>query len=208
MTTILIAAIFVSGIATILSDAEVRRPAFYLLKPLTTIFVILLAATWPEAVRPDGYRWIIVLALGFCLMGDIALMWKSHFALGAGIGAFMCAHGLFIMGFLGLLGINMVTWTVVISGMAGLSLFLASQGFLKPIAAIYGAILTAMLLCAYVAFEQLGDGPAALAALGAGMFLISDALIAYRMFRRPFPAAQLSILSTYWLGITLIALSV
>ena len=47
----------------------------------------------------------------------------------------------------------------------------------------------------------------AIAAAGAVLFLASDSMLAIDRFRLPFKAAQALVLSTYWLGQWLIALS-
>jgi uncharacterized membrane protein YhhN len=52
-------------------------------------------------------------------------------------------------------------------------------------------------------------GPgAALAAVGAALFMVSDAMLALNRFRRPFPASQLLVMTSYVAAQAMIALSV
>lgn len=205
---LLLPAIAIAALAAIIADVGVRRPIFYLLKPLTTVLVILLAAFGAEAVRADGYRVAVVVALLCCLAGDTALMGHSRRALGTGVAAFMCGHALFITAFLGLAGIDGRFLGLVIVLLALPVLLLAVRDRLRPALGLYALVLVVMLACAVIAATQLGDGAAFTAVAGAALFLISDGLIARRMARGNVPGLQAMILSTYWAGISLLALSV
>lgn len=205
---LLLPVIAVSALAAILADAGVRRPAFYLLKPLTTVLVIALALLAPEPVRSEGYRLAVALALLCCLAGDIALLGRSHRALGTGVAAFMCGHALFITAWLGLAGLDARLLGVVIVLLALPVLLLATRDRLRPALGIYALVLVTMLASAGIAHARLGDAQSLMALIGAALFLGSDSLIALRMTRGGFAGLQAMILSSYWLGISLLALSV
>ena len=75
-----------------------RHPAFYLLKPLTTLLILGAAATAPGA--DEAYRNWICAALLLSTAGDIALTREGDRAFMAGLGSFLVAHGLFVWAFL------------------------------------------------------------------------------------------------------------
>lgn len=67
----------VSALLAIIADWNERRHfTFYVLKPLTTLFIIGIAATVPEG----GARSLMLLALGLSLAGDICLMFAGDTA--------------------------------------------------------------------------------------------------------------------------------
>jgi len=68
-----------------------------------------------------------------------------------------------------------------------------------------------ILIMAWRALEQQFQMPgqkSLLALMGALLFVVSDSALALNRFRRPFAAAQLVILSTYYTAQWLIALSI
>lgn len=70
--------------------------------------------------------------------------------------------------------------------------------------------LATIALMACEAFSQLARMPSlahGLAAIGAGLFVFSDACLAWNRFRKPFHAAQALILSSYFLAQWCITLS-
>ena len=65
---------------------------YYIFKPLTTVLVILLPVL---AKRVDTiFRSSIILALCFCLLGDILLLETDYFVFG--LASFLIAHLLFL----------------------------------------------------------------------------------------------------------------
>lgn len=209
MTPVLAAAATLSAVLAIAADWEDRRHrSFYVLKPLTTLLILGLALLNPEAA--PGFQRLIAAGLVLSTLGDICLMFKGHGWFAAGLGSFLLAHlafiGAFVQG-LGPLVIPFWAWLVVPYGAALLALLLPRAGPLKLPVLAYCAVIGAMVVVACTRYAMLGTTPALLGMLGAIVFLISDSALALRQFLRPYRGAQALILSTYWLGVGLIALS-
>lgn len=185
-----------------------RHPAFFILKPLTTL-LILGAALCAEAVDPAYRQWIVV-GLLFSMLGDIALMFAGNLAFMAGLGSFLIAHCLFVWALL--LGPvpnpPWISWLPLVTGVGFLVWLLPKTGSLKLPVLVYVAALGAMSLAASARFALREDLSGLLAAVGAVVFLLSDAALAACQFNGPYRRAQALILSTYFLAIGLIAASV
>lgn len=87
--TLALFAVF-SALLTIASDWQLRRPVFYLFKPLTTALIIGIAVQ-TLAGKPEYQQWMLA-GLVLCLGGDIALMFHSNRAFITGLSAFLLAH--------------------------------------------------------------------------------------------------------------------
>jgi len=85
--------ILVCGIGTIFSDKLENRKFFYILKPLTTILIIILAYTL-DPTYSILYKNLLIIGLIFSLMGDIFLMSERFFL--PGLISFLCIHLLYI----------------------------------------------------------------------------------------------------------------
>lgn len=200
-----------SAIAAIYCEerSQGRHPAFYLLKPLTTVLIIAAAMLAPEA-EADYQRWICV-ALALSLCGDIALMFSGDRAFLLGLGSFLLAHILFVVAFAGsgLVAPPLWSWMAVSAGGLFLIWLLPRTGKLKIPVLIYVLALAGMSLVAAGRFDiRGGDRSAILAVAGALIFLLSDAALSVRQFHRSYPRAQFLILSSYFLAIGLLAASV
>ena len=73
---------------------------------------------------------------------------------------------------------------------------------------VYTATILLMVWQAWARRWLLPTPSATLAAVGAGLFMVSDGLLALNRFGRPLPRAQVLIMTTYVAAQTLIALSV
>src|SRR5438132_343727 len=79
----------VSGLLAIAADWNERRhKSFYLLKPLTTLLILGIAAS----ASAGAYQKLVVAALLLSTAGDICLMFKGNAWFGAGLGSFLIAH--------------------------------------------------------------------------------------------------------------------
>ncbi|MGH8517486.1 MAG: lysoplasmalogenase [Panacagrimonas sp.] len=186
-----------------------RHPAFFLLKPLTTLLVLGAAATAPDA--DPAYRAWICAALVLSMCGDIALMWPGNAAFVTGLGSFLVAHGLFVWAFLVDGGDTLPPMWSAVPVLAGGAFFiwlLPRTGPLRLPVIVYAVALVAMTLVAAARSQVRDDVSGALAAAGALLFLFSDSSLAVRQFHGPYPRAQALILSTYWLAIAGVATSV
>ncbi|MDO9453034.1 MAG: lysoplasmalogenase [Stagnimonas sp.] len=213
MPSLLIAAALASGLATIAGDWRgVRRRWFYLTKPLTTLLILALAAiTLTHAPR---YQAWVMAALGFCLLGDVALMFAGTRAFVLGLSSFLLGHVLFIAAFvtdlpLVPLALPLVVWLlggVFLAGVLSYARWLLPRtGRLKPAVLMYLTVLTAMTLAALLR-AAVSESPAAnWVCAGAMLFAVSDAVLAYRKFVRAPWWGQPVTLLTYYLAIGLMA---
>ncbi len=201
----------IASAATAITSKYLGWPqnVFYISKPLTTVLILV-----PVMVLiPDSktaYIPLIAGGLAFALIGDILLMLpESQFVLG--IGSFAATHALYLAAFISVAGLALINPSTIplILFSVIMTRFLWSglrKSLQIPVAA-YIVLITIMTAQAIgAALEQEGAG-LAIAAAGAVLFLASDSMLAINRFRLPFKSAQALVLSTYWLGQWLIALS-
>jgi alkenylglycerophosphocholine/alkenylglycerophosphoethanolamine hydrolase len=211
ITAALFAAAAVSALLAIAAEWEERRhPAFYLLKPLTTILILAAALSLAPA-SGAGYRQWVVIALALSMLGDICLMFEGDGWFAGGLGSFLLAHVGFVVAFLK--GVSLAwppAWTLLplVYGLGLCAWLLPRAGTLRIPIAVYCVVLLGMTLAAALRLQTLGGRPAVLAVAGALLFVVSDSALALRKFAGPYRGAQALILSTYWASIGLIAASV
>jgi len=214
ITTALTAAAAVSALLAIVADWEERRHrAFFVLKPLTTLLIIAMAAS--IAYTGPYAQWVLG-ALVLSLFGDVFLMFgdgarASDRAFIAGLGSFLLAHVAFVCAFaqgLGSPGLPAWLAVVVFYALGLLFVLLPRAGALKVPVLIYCLVLAAMVFAAAARHETFRDADSLRAVLGALLFMLSDSLLGWRRFVGRYRAAQALILSTYWGAIGLIAWSV
>jgi uncharacterized membrane protein YhhN len=137
----------------------------------------------------------LVLALLFSLAGDVFLMLPADLFL-AGLGSFLVGHLAYIACFTAPTRARLIWWlilTVICAPLASRILRSAGDGGTRAGVAVYMLVLGLMVASAIAS----GSG---VAALGAGLFLASDSIIAWNRFVAPVPLAQPLIMSTYHLG--------
>lgn len=214
ITIALTAAAAVSGALAIAADWEERRHrALFVLKPLTTVLIIAVAASLS---REGPYAQAVLLALALSLCGDVFLMFgdgarTSDRAFVAGLASFLLAHLAFVFAFAqGLRSPELPGWlaVVVFATVAMLSVLLPRAGRLKLPVLVYCLVLAAMVFAAAARHASFDNDASLCALLGALLFAVSDSLLGVRRFVRRFRFAQALILSTYWSAIGLIAWSV
>lgn len=199
MVLMLHLAIAVSASLAILVDWRGHRPAFLALKPLTTLLVMALAAASTAGMANP----VLLAALLLCLLGDIAIMQVTQRGFLLGLLSFLFAHLILIALFLyrsqamPLLALHYaVPLTVCLLAVIGAVLVPALRQIDRPAALVYTAVLLTM---SFAAFRF-----STLAGLGAALFVLSDAVLAYKTFRHDSRIAQAIVLTTYWLAVTLI----
>ncbi len=201
---------FASAAIAILSKYLGWHPnVFYISKPLTTALILVpVLVLIPDSV--GAYVPLIAGGLAFALLGDILLMLpESRFVLG--IGSFAATHALYLAAFISAAGLALVNpstiplllFTVIMTRFLWPGLRKSLQ---IPVLA-YVVLITIMTIQAIGAAVQSEGIGLAIAAAGAILFLASDLMLAIDRFRVPFRSAQALVLSTYWLGQWLIALS-
>jgi uncharacterized membrane protein YhhN len=179
------------------------------LKPLTTVLILALAATAAEPVSA-GYRLLVCAGLLFSLAGDVFLMLpRDRFV--AGLASFLIAHLFYIAAFTprpARLAAPLVLIALLAYGGWLLRALWPRLGGLRAPVAVYAAVLLGMAWQASARWAVYGTVPALLAALGAGWFVVSDSLLAWERFREPHAYGQAVVLGTYYAAQWLIALSV
>ena len=209
MLMILIPLIFASAVLDIVADYRGRRRLVYILKPLTTFLILTLALQAPEPASP-AYRLLVAVGLAFSLLGDVFLMLPANRFI-PGLLSFLVAHVCYIAAFTVDGGFRVTLWLLLpclVYAAALLWILLPHAGKMKWPITIYGLVIAAMAWQALERWAHLQTAGAFLACAGAVLFVLSDSALAINRFARPFRSAQAVVLSTYWAGQLLIALSV
>jgi uncharacterized membrane protein YhhN len=197
-----------SGAATIAADYGGRRAVVYVCKPLTIVFAMAIAATAGDGPSPP-YRALILGGLACSLVGDVLLMLPvKRFA--AGLASFLVAHVCYVAAFAGASPARAPLVLLAAAAAIGAAVTVPlwpHLGRYRLAVAVYVGALVALLWQSAGWAAGTGAPHARLAALGAVLFTVSDAVLAHNRFRRPFRAAQGVILSTYFIAQGLIAAS-
>lgn len=170
-------------------------------KPLVLIIAIIYIAINVQWTRVEGrFRLYLLAALAWALVGDVLLMLPGYFV--PGLLAFLMAHGFYIALFR-----QGVPWfpsrralAVTLCVGAGLValLWTGLSPLLKVAVPVYALAIALMAAQAIGRACVLRTGPAAAVAVGACLFMLSDALLAINKFVTPLPFAALWVLPTYF----------
>lgn len=173
-----------------------------LFKPLAMLIAIVFVARKAVLERWSGqFASYFLAALAFSLAGDVLLMLKGLFV--PGLVAFLLAH-LFYIALLrrgvpwfpsrralaATLGVGCAMYAFLFAG--GLP-----EALRIPVAA-YVVVIALMAAQAIGRATLLRDRHAIAVAIGAGLFMLSDALLAVNRFVTPLPLAQLWVLASYY----------
>lgn len=190
-----------------LAVAAHKRPIEYVLKPLTTIGLVVVAIAIEP--RDAASRVLFVVALVFSLGGDVLLMLgdrRRFFPFG--LASFLVAHIAYIPALL-LLGVSAggVAAGAAVAAIGALSVGRRVVGgvrrrepdLVRPVV-LYVTVLFAMLVAAWGTLLPL-------AMIGAALFCISDAVLADNEFVRRRPGAPVVVMVTYHLAQAFLVLS-
>lgn len=197
----------VSGLFAILFDLVDFPIGFYCTKPLTTLLILTLPLRFPHD-QLKAYRKTVLLGLLFCLIGDSFLLFESFFLYG--LTSFLVGHLCFLYAFVKQQGFQ---WPLVpgifLGSIASTILFLCYDNLgvlLLPVLVYIGVIL--IMSWQGIALQQQKEHfTFRYVGWAVGLFLFSDAVLALNKFYIPFAYSGVLVLSTYWLAISLIALS-
>ncbi len=191
--------------------AEYLGPAYhiYIFKPLTMVFILLIAL---QAQKPisSRYKILIVIGLLFSMGGDIFLMLPSDMFV-AGLVSFLIAHLFYIAAFSAGSWRNLTWWSLlpfVVYGAIIFGLLSPHLESMKLPVFVYMTVIMAMVWRAWERWYQTRRKDALLALVGAILFVISDSVLALNKFRDPFVAARVLTLVTYFIAQWFIALSI
>jgi uncharacterized membrane protein YhhN len=198
-----------SGLLHIRAEYYGPRRQIYIFKPLTTsliLLIVLLASDTPS----ERYKMAVVAGLAFSLAGDIFLMLPGD-RFRAGLASFLVAHLFYIVAFTSEAGFNLNVWILspyLLFGLLMMFILWPYLGRMKVPATLYMVAIVVMAWQATGRWSTIGGTSATLSLAGALFFVVSDSVLALNRFRKPFPSAQLLILSTYYVAQWFIALSV
>lgn len=191
--------------------AEYKGPPIqkYIFKPLTTSLIILIALLADPAGVVASYKFLIIAGLLFSLAGDIFLMLPTDRFI-AGLVSFLIAHLFYIAAFISDTGVATAWWLLpfLVYGAVIYTRLAPHLGRLKVPVIIY---MIAILVMAWQAAGRWSATPESgrlVAFGGAVLFVISDSVLAWNRFRKPFRAARALTMGTYYTAQWLIALSI
>lgn len=176
-------------------------PLSYLVKSIP-IFC-LAVFTWRNI--PGKRRKLLFLGFFFSGFGDIFLEFPSKNFFLLGMGFFTIAHLFYICVFLGRPKLNagrsMALGLILVYSLSfGFFLFPKLGDMMMPIC-LYLGVISAMGVS-----SCLGKHNHPLVILGAGLFIISDSIIAYTLFISPVYLSSIWVMTTYYLAQLLLAL--
>lgn len=180
----------------------------YAAKPLTMALIIAMAVV--AARRETGpYGRTILVGLAFSLVGDVLLMLPWGLFL-PGLVSFLLAHLVYIRAFSrgrSLRPDRLALPLAIFGAAVYLWLWPGLGGMRWPVLA-YLVVICTMGWQALARWRERRDCPAALAAVGALLFIASDTALAVNRFGRPFAASSLAVLTTYFAAQWCIARSI
>jgi uncharacterized membrane protein YhhN len=176
-------------------------------KPLALVLAIVLVAVRARREGAGGrFDALLLGALVFSLAGDCLLMFPGLFI--PGLVAFLVAHLFYIALFkqgVPWMASRRALGTTLGTGAAMYAfLFDGLNPVLRVAVAAYVLVIALMAAQAIGRAVVLRDKAAWGVAVGAGFFMLSDALLATNRFAFPLPMAQLWVLSTYYVAQILI----
>ncbi len=207
MTIILTLLAIITAAIQIRAEYLGPRLHVYIFKPLTMVFILLIAIMQGEAA--PFYKYAVIAGLACALVGDILLMLPDHFV--AGLAAFLIAHLFYITAFTLGMGLGGSWWSLALLAVYGGAVyrFLApALGPLKTPVSIYMAVILIMTWQAWTRWSYTGQINALLAFIGAILFVISDSVLAADRFRGPYLWARALNLTTYFAAQWLLARSI
>ncbi|MFN8035329.1 MAG: lysoplasmalogenase [Acidimicrobiia bacterium] len=178
----------------------------YVAKPATLLLLIGVAITL-DPTHADQRAWFAV-ALVCSLAGDVFLMLPSDWFV-AGLASFFLAHVAYVGGFSrhgGSAGSVALATVPVVVVAAFLAVKYVRALRARDEARLVGPVLAYVAVIAAMVASALAWGDT-VAALGALLFMASDAMIGWNRFVRAFSWAPVAIIVTYHLGQTGLVLS-
>ncbi len=177
-----------------------QKAVEYVCKPLTVALLIGCAL----ALHPvdDTVRTWFVIALVFSLVGDVFLMLPREQLFVLGLGSFLLGHIAYIVGMHvdGVDGVRFLAGIVLVMAL----LSVVGTAILRGVRAgserqLAGPVVAYMFVISAMVASAIGVGRVP-GAIGAGLFYVSDALIAWNRFRSETRHGRLVIIVTYHLA--------
>lgn len=184
-----------------------NNPLFiYLFKPLTTILIFFIALQSGSSTSAN-YAYLIYIGLIFCLFGDVFLIIPNKFTLG--LLSFLVAHLFFAVFFITLS--KSISYSLIIIftilGTIIYSILYKYLGKMKIPVLIYVTIIFLMAWRGFEYYLTAKNTASILIAISVILFMFSDSNIAFNKFKKTYKSAEFLILTTYYLSIYLISIS-
>jgi uncharacterized membrane protein YhhN len=205
-TTILTILTVISALIHLWAEYQGPPILIYIFKPLTMVFIILIAVL-SKTPPSSRYRVVIIAGLLFSLVGDILLMLPVDLFI-VGLVSFLIAQLIYTYAFRSgrpwrLKYLAMLLFAVY--GVLVYAILLPGLGGIAVPVAAYVVVILVMAWQAWDQWDQLRSRWALLAFIGALFFVFSDSILALNKFGEPFYAARALTLSTYYTAQWLIA---
>lgn len=202
----------ISAAITIAAGYLGSRTTVYIFKPATMIFIIIIGVIALMTGTRQNARYCNLIIAGLCcsIVGDVFLMLPSDQFV-PGLISFLIAHLFYIAAFRSRPSGSKAAWygaACVVYGSLMFWILSPGLGELKLPVAVYLLMILTMAWRAWNRWAATRQAGAALAAIGAMFFVVSDSAIAINRFRVRFLLAELLILATYFAAQWLIALSI
>ncbi len=209
-TTKIVLTLLAATSALLTIRAEYLGPQYclYLFKPLTMVFILVMAVLLSRG-KHTFYSYAVIAGLMFSMAGDIFLMLPSDRFI-AGLISFLVAHILYILAFVHKKGIK-VGWLFlpfIAYGILIFSILLPHLGQLKLPVLVYITVIMIMGWQASDRWVRRKHRFALMAFIGALLFIFSDSVLALNKFREQFELARALTLGTYFPAQWFIAQSV
>jgi uncharacterized membrane protein YhhN len=187
-------------------------PTWYGFPNTASTTLLLLAGTaGTNSGVPSRYRWSIVAGLGCSALGDSFLMLPGDYFV-AGLGSFLAAHICYLLAFTSDSRLAGRIMPFVVWGMWGMMMLSCmwpgvARSLRIPVV-LYAAALSAMAAQSASRVASRCNAAAIVAAVGAGLFVVSDSVLAFQRFCHPLVWGRILVLGTYFAAQGGIALSV
>jgi uncharacterized membrane protein YhhN len=178
-------------------------------KPL--VLVLLLVTAWLGGAADSAAGWWLLGALGLSLVGDVALLSDSPARFVLGLGSFLLAHVAFVVAFahlgmqrasLAVVGLVLVVGLAAVVGRRVVPAAAREGGpGLGGAVTAYMAVIGAMVVAAWATGHLL-------VALGASVFMVSDAILAMDRFVQGRRFGALAVMVTYHVAQALLVVGV
>lgn len=201
-------AAFAFAALTALATWTTNRRLEFVAKP--AVMILLFTYLWTSVGLQGAALWF-GLGMLLSLVGDVLLLWLDRMFL-YGLVAFLLAHVAYLVGF------NSPTspvslWGLLLAVIVGLggarvirrilsSILEKGQARMRIPVAIYGAVISLMLLSAMLKLTDpdWGAGASLLVALGAFLFFLSDIVLAWNKFVSPIQNGRMLNIGMYHIG--------
>ncbi|MDM0049101.1 lysoplasmalogenase family protein [Variovorax sp. J22R115] len=184
----------------------------FVFKPLALVILIAFALVRARSTNMPG-RFALLLTAGLVasLAGDVLLMWPQFFV--PGLVCFLLAHVAYIALFVSGVGLFPLRRALAATLAIGVPMYAflwwggLPSGLRVPVG-IYVVVIACMAAQALGRAAVFSDASARRVAVGACLFMLSDALLATNRFVSPLPVASLWVLASYYAAQWLIAANV